>query len=94
MLIIQIHLAMISKDQLNKLDKEIDELFEKETSDSLTKWLLNKRFGNIIEYIGDGKFTNISMSQNFKRPINVKSQKQAYSHKEGYAGSFPINQAA
>lgn len=37
---------------LNKLDKEIDELFENETSDSLTKWLLNKRFGNINKLIG------------------------------------------
>ena len=30
---------------LDKLDKEIDKLFETETADSLTKWLLNKRFG-------------------------------------------------
>ena len=29
---------------LNELDKEIDVLLENETKDSLTAWLLNKRF--------------------------------------------------
>lgn len=29
---------------LEKLEKEIDELLECETSSSLTNWLLNKRF--------------------------------------------------
>jgi hypothetical protein len=36
---------------LDKLDKEIDELFEQETSDSLTKWLLNRRLGDFTKLI-------------------------------------------
>jgi len=41
---------------LEKLDKEIDELFEQETANSLLKWLLNKRLGNIDNLIGSGTF--------------------------------------
>jgi|JI102314A2RNA_FD_contig_31_10243555_length_1439_multi_7_in_0_out_0_3 hypothetical protein len=44
---------------LIKLNNKIDKLFETETSDSLTKWLLNKRLGNINMLLGDGKFVNM-----------------------------------
>ncbi len=47
---------------LIELEKEIDALFEKETNDSLTAWLLNKRFGNISMLIGKGTFISISGS--------------------------------
>lgn len=39
---------------LERLDKEIDELFEQETCYSLFKWLLSKRFGNINNVVGTG----------------------------------------
>ena len=45
---------------LDKLDKKIDKLFETETSDSLIKWLLSKRFGNVYVLLGDGKFVNMA----------------------------------
>lgn len=85
---------MIDKNKLNKLDQEIDELFEKETSDSLIKWLLNKRFGNIHEYVGEGKFVNLSFGQRFKEPIFVKPKKPPFKHKEDYSSNSPINYAA
>ena len=34
---------MITKEILDELSKEIDELLESETKESLTAWLLNKR---------------------------------------------------
>jgi len=51
---------------LNKLDKKIDELFESETSDSLTKWLLNKRFENINVLLGNGSFVNMTSQKKHK----------------------------
>ena len=41
---------------LKKLRKEIEEALEKETEESLTTWLLNKRSSNVESYIGDGIF--------------------------------------
>ena len=66
---------------LDKLDKEIDELFEKETSDSLTKWLLNKRFGNINKLIGDGKFVSM---QNRHNPVFVNLPKGNFKQDDNY----------
>lgn len=44
---------------LEKLEKEIDELLESETSSSLTNWLLNKRFGNLNSVLGNGTFVSL-----------------------------------
>ena len=51
---------------LDKLEQEIDTLLEQETGSSLTKWLLNKRFGHLDLLLGTGSFvsmqrTSISM---------------------------------
>lgn len=46
--------------ELEKLEKDIDKLFETETSDSLTKWLLSKRYENLNILLGNGSFVNIS----------------------------------
>jgi hypothetical protein len=66
---------------LDKLDKEIDELFDKETSNSLTKWLLNKRFGNINKLIGDGKFVSM---QNCHNPVFVNLTKGNFNQDDNY----------
>ena len=51
---------------LEKLEKEIDELLESETSSSLTNWLLNKRFGNLNSVLGNGTFVSLESQ---KQPI-------------------------
>ena len=76
---------------LNKLNKKIDELFEKETSDSLTKWLLNKRFGNISLLLGDGKFVSMK-SQN--TPLFITKKKAKFNKKDSNAPVMPINRFA
>lgn len=61
---------------LEKLEKEIDELLESETSSSLTNWLLNKRFGNLNSVLGNGTF------------VSLQSQKQSiFSNNKG-TGNF------
>lgn len=37
---------MINQEQLNSLDKEIDELLAKETSETLRAWIISKRDKN------------------------------------------------
>ena len=74
-----------------KLDKKIDELFESETSDSLTKWLLNKRFGNISVLLGNGSFVNMASQ---KKHIFSNKEKAVYNQKDNYSNNNPINRRA
>ncbi len=76
---------------LDKLDKEIDELFNKETSDSLTKWLLNKRFGNLNKLIGKGTFVGMG---SHNESVFVCTQKANFKHKENQTSPNPINRKA
>ena len=76
---------------LNKLDKEIDKLFETETADSLTKWLLNKRFGNTNALLGDGSFVNMST---IKHPFFPNKSKAVFNSKNNYSDNNPINRKA
>lgn len=76
---------------LDKLDKEIDKLFETETSDSLTKWLLNKRFGNINILLGNGSFVNMSTQ---KQPLFSNKSKAVFNNENNYSGNNPINRQA
>ncbi len=74
---------------LNKLEAKIDKLFENETSDSLTKWLLNKRFGNINILLGNGRFVSM---KSHKTPLFSNSQKSNFTKKNN---NFPpINRLA
>ncbi len=74
---------------LNKLEAKIDELFENETSNSLTKWLLNKRFGNLNTLLGNGKFVSM---KSHKTPLFSNSQKPNFTKKDNH--STPINRFA
>lgn len=67
---------------LNKLEKEIDELLEKETSDSLTKWLLNKRVGNLNNLIGEGSFVGMESKSNV---ISTWVHKSCFSQESKYS---------
>lgn len=44
---------------LKELDKRLNEQLDKETSESLTQWLLEKRFRNIKYIIGSGTFEDL-----------------------------------
>jgi len=76
---------------LEKLDKKADELFETETSDSLTKWLLNKRYGNISVLLGNGSFVNMTSQ---KKPIFSSQVKVVFNQKSNYSDNNPINRKA
>ncbi|MEN8123202.1 MAG: hypothetical protein ABFS35_22885 [Bacteroidota bacterium] len=76
---------------LDKLDKEIDKLFETETSDSLTKWLLNKRFGNINVLLGNGSFVNMSTQ---KQAFFSNKSRAVFNKGNNYSGNNPINRQA
>jgi len=76
---------------LNKLDKEIDKLFETETSDSLTKWLLNKRFGNISVLLGNGSFVNMTT---YKEPLFSNKGKPVFNNGNNYSNINPFNRQA
>lgn len=76
---------------LDKLDKDIDKLFETETSDSLTKWLLNKRFGNINVLLGNGRFVNM-LTQ--KQALFSNKSKAVFNNKNNYSDNNPINRQA
>jgi len=76
---------------LNKLNEKIDELFENETSDSLTKWLLNKRFGNVNVLLGDGKFVSMRSQ---KTSMFISKQSPNFIQKNVTPTLTPINQQA
>ena len=44
---------------LEKLENKIDALLEAETSNNLTRWLLNKRVKNLSVILGDGAFVSL-----------------------------------
>ncbi|MFO7940850.1 MAG: hypothetical protein R6U66_13970 [Bacteroidales bacterium] len=76
---------------LDKLDKEIDELFEQETSDSLTKWLLNKRLGDYTKLLGNGSFINM---QSKNQPIFSCKQKANFNSEDNFLPTSPTNRKA
>lgn len=76
---------------LEKLDKEIDKLFETETSDSLTKWLLSKRFENLNILLGNGSFVNMSTQ---KEHLFTNKNKAVFNNSNNYSPANPINRQA
>ncbi len=76
---------------IDKLEREVDRLFEKETSDSLTKWLLNKRFGNVNTLLGKGSFVNM-LSQ--KQAVFSNKRQAVFNKKPDYSNNNPINRKA
>jgi hypothetical protein len=76
---------------LNKLNSKIDKLFETETSDSLTKWLINSRFCNISMLLGNGKFVNL---RSHRTPLFSNKNKGNFNQKDNNIPSTPINRFA
>lgn len=65
---------------LKLLEKQLDEVLSKETSESISSWLNNRRLKNCISAIlGDGEFNDISVNeieitQSKERNITNKAQ--------------------
>lgn len=77
---------------LNKLEEKIDDLFRKETADSLTNWLLNKRLGNTIALLGTGSFVNL---KGHNKTISGNRKKPNFSQSNNYSsGNSFAKQAA
>ena len=47
---------------LERLQDKIDNLFDTETSDSLTNWIFTKRFPEINQIVGEGEFVSLQTS--------------------------------
>lgn len=76
---------------LDKLDKEIDELFEKETSNSLSQWLLNKRLGDFNNIIGKGTFVGMKSRS---ESVFSCTQKANFNQEIKSSPTNPINRRA
>ncbi len=44
---------------LKELERRLDEALEKETSESLTSWILNQRISNPNDFFGPGSFQEL-----------------------------------
>lgn len=77
---------------LEELNNKFDKLFEDETSESLTKWILNKRYGKLNELLGDGVF--VSLERKEKPFFLTKKQKPKFTQQNGESPNTPINRQA
>lgn len=75
---------------LDRLGKKIDELLENETSSNLTKWLNNKRYGNLNTILGKGSFINLT---SHNKSLFIKENKTNFSSGDNY-DSVPQNRKA
>ncbi len=50
---------------LKELEKRLDEALDKETSDSLTSWILNQRKDNLESFLGVGCIQKFKVSPYF-----------------------------
>lgn len=88
MLGIKIHKVMLD---LEKLEKKLDSALEKETSESLSQWLLSKRLKNHFSYLGEGILETVESSTNrsfvcikVSSPIMDKKQSIIYGNQNNY----------
>ncbi len=76
---------------LDKLDRDIDKLLERETSTTLTKWLLSKRLGNINILLGEGCFVSMSVQ---KQSLFSNKSGAVFNNVNSYSEGNPINRQA
>jgi len=76
---------------LNELDKRIDELFETETSDSLTEWLLNERLGNVKILLGAGSFFDMVTTE---QTLTFNKNHAVYNSENDCIKNIPKNKYA
>jgi hypothetical protein len=76
---------------LQELDKEIDVLLNNETKDSLTTWLLNKRYSNLTELLGKGSFVGLS---NQGSAIFVEQKPASFNQASTYSNVENLNRQA
>lgn len=64
---------------LELLEKRLDEVLEKETSETMTSWLLNRRLKKYISLLGEGNFINKPSNKLFvsqSRSFTVEAKKK------------------
>lgn len=54
---------------LKELERKLEEALSQETEESLTRWLLNKRFKE-LNYLGEGTFVELEFSNNVFHPLS------------------------
>ena len=75
---------------LDLLEKQLDEVLSKETSETLFSWLRERRFKNCISAtLGDGEFNNIPNNE----VEIVQSKKQNITNKaQGFIQDYMFNE--
>lgn len=76
---------------LQELERKIDVLLENETKDSLTAWLLNKRFVNLTELLGKGTFVGLA---NQGTAIFVEQKLASFNQSPTYSNVEYLNRNA
>lgn len=77
---------------LKELERRLDEALEKETSESLTCWILSQRTDNLNNFLGVGSIQNFSVNPwVFTSNIVVNEH---YNHKNGNDPSEKLALAA
>lgn len=67
---------------LELLEKRLDEVLEKETSETMTSWLLNRRLKKYISLLGEGNFINMPSNKLFvsqSRSFTVEAKIEEFS---------------
>lgn len=78
---------------LNELEKRLDEALEKETTETLTSWLMSKRFHNYIMDNGDGEF-DILLSKSSRLSNNKNSNSNIPCQPSNVDDSYKYSEAA
>ncbi|MGC4130259.1 MAG: hypothetical protein QM564_12050 [Bergeyella sp.] len=74
---------------LELLEKKLDEVLAKETSETMTSWLLSRRLKKYISLLGEGEVLNmptntilVSQSKSFTVESNIKEFSTEYTDNE------------
>ncbi|WP_067034348.1 hypothetical protein [Allomuricauda sp. CP2A] len=78
---------------LNALQAKIDNLWETETSDSLSNWLFQKRLSDINTIIGDGEFVSIP-TKNAQATFEVEPIQQRFDSEDTDFDPIPPHRQA
>ncbi len=77
---------------LEKLERDIDTLLESETGNSLSNWLLKKRFGNLNSVLGKGTFVSLQCQY---QPIFSNNKSSAkFNNSDSHVPNTPNNRQA
>jgi hypothetical protein len=78
---------------LKNLEVQIDSILANETSQSLTNWLLNRRYSNLCQILGKGAFVNTGLNASFSFNT-VKSTNAIFVKDSRISSDLPNNRQA